>query len=167
MILFDYFMNGPFKARELVGQDRHFSETNYRICLQIGKVAELLAFVAVYDPHTMIELNKWFDQIVSLATEENQLQVAAIAKSAAYISEDLILSHAFTHIPMGLNRQDKQTNQAQKVQRLKNEIEVFRSNPRTRIRDVDPDARDRISIGIEHIHFRCHVYPTLFRHGLQ
>ena len=122
MILFDYFMNGPFKARELVGQDRHFSETNYRICLQIGKVAELLAFVAVYDPHTMIELNKWFDQIVSLATEENQLQVAAIAKSAAYISEDLILSHAFTHIPMGLNRQDKQTNQAQKVQRLKNEI---------------------------------------------
>ena len=79
MILFDYFMNGPFKARELLGHTRHFSETNYRICLQISKVAELLAFVAVYDPHTMIELNKWFDQIVSLATEENQLQVAAIA----------------------------------------------------------------------------------------
>jgi hypothetical protein len=94
MILFDYFMNSPFKACELMGRDKHFSETNYKICLQIGKVAELLAFVAVYDPHTMIELNKWFEQIVELSSQEGQHQVAAIARAAANISEDLILTYA-------------------------------------------------------------------------
>jgi hypothetical protein len=144
MILFDYFMNGPFKARELVGHDRHFSETNYRICLQIGKVAELLAFVAVYDPHTMIELNKWFDQIVSLATAEGQLQVAAIAKSAAHVSEELILSQTFETAMRG--RHSQKTDQAQKVSALKGEIVNRLADKLTQMGVKIPDWPDQISV---------------------
>jgi hypothetical protein len=137
-------MNGPFKARELVGHDRHFSETNYRICLQIGKVAELLAFVAVYDPHTMIELNKWFDQIVPLATAEGQLQVAAIAKSAAHISEELILSQTFETTMRGRHLQ--KTDQAQKVSALKGEIVNRLADKLTQMGVKIPDWPDQISV---------------------
>jgi hypothetical protein len=145
MILFDYFMNGPFKARELMGHDRHFSETNYRICLQIGKVAELLAFVAVYDPHTMIELNKWFDQIVPLATSEGQLQVAAIAKSAAHVSEELIISQTFEDAMAGRTLRTQKTDQAQKVSALKSEIVNRLADKLTQLGVKIPDWPDQIS----------------------
>lgn len=145
MILFDYFMNGPFKAREFMGQDRLFSETNYRICLQIGKVAELLAFVAVYDPHTMIELNKWFDQIVPLATSEGQHQVAAIAKSAAQVSEELIISQAFEDAMAGRTRRAQKTDQAQKVSALKNEIVNRLADKLTQSGVKIPDWSEQVS----------------------
>ncbi|MFA5864761.1 MAG: hypothetical protein WC975_08740 [Phycisphaerae bacterium] len=59
---------------------------------QIESISELLAFVILYDPETLFDLQSWFAQIARLARETSQPEVSLVALAAAKVSEKIIAS---------------------------------------------------------------------------
>jgi hypothetical protein len=96
-MLFDFFIHRQSQSnlphdlfeKKMLKNDKHLAR-------QIEKISELLAFITVYDPGTMIELNTWFEEISNLASNSSQPQVSTMAVAAARISEELILQDSPT-----------------------------------------------------------------------
>ena len=86
--------------------DKDIINTNNDLKQQIDKISELLAFVAVYDPDTMINLNTWFEKIGELAANQYKANISTMAVAAAQISEELILENPTDQVSDATNQPD-------------------------------------------------------------
>ena len=108
MMLFDFFIHRQFRSilphdmfeKKMLKNDQHLAR-------QIEKISELLAFITVYDPGTMIELNTWFEEISQLASNSSQPHVSTMAVAAARISEELILQETWEPVTHEISQADR------------------------------------------------------------
>jgi hypothetical protein len=86
--------------------DQSIIDANNDLTQQIDKISELLAFVEVYDPDTMINLNTWFEKISQMTASQYKTDISTIAVAAAQISEELILQNAIEDASKTINQPD-------------------------------------------------------------